>query len=192
MVIGNATELCDGTITRKRKTVDRIEVSVLDYFVMCQELFQLLNSMKIDEERTYILSKYSKLRGQTIVTQSDHNVLYCKFNQKWISKLGKENARYEIFNFKNSEGIKVFHELTSSNTLSKCFKNKNVIKESNLWLKELQNIIHRSFKKIRITKPRQNDDVLNKMKEKACILEKLQNLERCLKFVNKKTSQEII
>ena len=93
LVIGNSTDLCDGTITRKRKTVNGIEESVLDYFVMCQELFLLLCSMKIDETRSLVLSRYSKANGKCVVTPSDHNVLYCKFNLRWCNTIYREQKK---------------------------------------------------------------------------------------------------
>ena len=66
LVIGNASDLCEGTITRSRKTVNGHEKSVIDYFVMCQELFLLLKSMKIDESRMFVLTRYSKNNGKVL------------------------------------------------------------------------------------------------------------------------------
>ena len=192
LVIGNSTDLCEGTITRKRCTVNGTEESILDYFVMCQELSILLKSMKIDESRNIVLSRYSKLNGQTIVKKSDHNILYCKFNQSWTSKVHRNNERYEIFNFKDFEGIKKFHDLTSSTTLSRCFKDKDIISESKQWLKNFKNILQRSFKKIRITKPRQNSEVIAQMREKACMMQKLETLQKCLEMSGHIISKDII
>ena len=87
LVIGNATHLCEGTITRSRVTINGHEKSVLDYFVMCQQLYLLSSSMKIDEARTMVLTRYSKINGQTVVKKSDHNLLYCHFKQNWNTKL---------------------------------------------------------------------------------------------------------
>ena len=192
LVIGNSTDLCEGTITRSRVTINGHEKSVLDYFVMCQELYLLLNSMIIDEGRTMVLTRYSKVHGQTVVKKSDHNLLYCKFKQSWNNKITSEKSRYEIFNFKNCDGIKKFEILTSSDTLSKCFKGNDIIQESNQWLKHFKNILQRSFKKIRITEPRQKSEVLSQMREKASFMQKLQTLEQCLEIANKNQSQCII
>ena len=100
-MICNAKDLCEGTITRTRKTVIGSEISVLDYFIICQELFFLLCFMKIDEKQNVVLSRYSKSKGKTIVTPFDHNLLICKFNQSWSNKIFNEQKRYEVFNFKN-------------------------------------------------------------------------------------------
>ena len=185
-------EVCDGTITSRRKTVNGLEESVLDYFVMCQELFAMLSSMKIEEKRSLVLSRYSKNNGKVVVTPSDHNILYCKFNLKWCNKIFSERQRYEIFNYKNVEGIQKFQEFTSSDVLSKCLKGVNIVQESNKWLKCFLNFLHRSFNKIRITKPRQQNEVILHMREKACLMQKIEVLELCLGFVNSEISQDII
>ena len=192
LIIGNSTDLCEGSITRKRVTVNGTEESILDYFVFCQELFLLLNSMKVDENQTYVLTKYSKKKGQTVVTKSDHNLLYCEFRQPWNDKICLEKKRLEIFNYRDKTGIKQFNQLTSSNSLSKCFKSGDKLKESKAWLKEFQNILHRSFKKIRITTPRPNRDIISQMREKATLMNKLENLEFCLKYSKKDNSEIII
>ena len=87
LVICNTTDLCQGTITRQRNTVNGVEKSILDYFIVCQEMFSYLSSMIIDESRAYVLTKYAKIRGKTIVTQSDHNPIICKFNCLWSDQM---------------------------------------------------------------------------------------------------------
>ena len=57
LVICNAADLCQGVITRHRVTVSGTERSVLDYFILCQEMFTFLSSMKIDEARAHVLAK---------------------------------------------------------------------------------------------------------------------------------------
>ena len=192
LVIGNASDLCEGTITRSRKTVNGHEKSVIDFFVMCQELFLLLKSMKIDESRTLVLTRYSKKNGKSVITKSDHNLLYCKFKQGWNLKINEIKPRYEIYNFKDSNGIQKYKELTSSNTLSKCFKGENILKESKKWLKEYNNILQRSFKKIRITKPRRKSEVINLMREKAQLMKNNEILKECLTVKNVEETSPII
>ena len=51
LIVVNATNKCFGIITRFKKTARRTEESVLDYFVVCEELFQKITKMVIDEER---------------------------------------------------------------------------------------------------------------------------------------------
>ena len=193
LVIGNVTELCEGTITRSRKTVNGLERSVLDYFVMCQELFLLLKSMKIDEEKRFALTRYSKNNGKTFITKSDHNVLYCKFQQSWNNKIKNVyQERYETFNFNTTGGIEKYKELTSSDTLSKCIKGQDILKESNKWLKEFKNILHRCFKKIRITKPRQKSEVVKLMREKDQLFVLVENLDKCLEMKKSENASHVV
>ena len=39
LIICNMTDVCQGTITRQRKTINSLEESILDYFIVCQEMF---------------------------------------------------------------------------------------------------------------------------------------------------------
>ena len=82
--------------------------------------------------------------------------------------------------------------MTSSDTLSKCFKGGNVQKESKQWLKHFQNILQRSFKKIRITKPLPKSDIIIQMREKASLMNKLENLEKCLKLAQSNMTETIV
>ena len=104
----------------------------------------------------------------------------------------REKDRCEIFNFKDPEGIQRFQELTSSTTLSKCFKNKDIVSESKQWLKKFKNILQRSFKKIRITKPRQKSEIIVEMREKARIMQKLETLQQRLEMSSQTIAQNII
>ena len=151
LIICNTTNLCQGAITRQRSTINRIEKSILDYFILCKEMFTYLSSMQIDEARAFVLTKYSKAKGKVKITESDHNPLICKFDLLWSDKMDSEKQRYEIFNFKDPEGVIKFKELTSSNTLLNCVQG-NVKQSSKKWLKAFNNILHRLFKKIIIGK----------------------------------------
>ena len=117
LVICNTTQLCDGVITRQRVTVNSTERSVLDYLIVCQEMYLFLTSLKIDEARSHVLTKYSKVRGKVVVTESDHNPLIGQFNCLWSDKPVQEKERYEIFNFNDPEGVIKFNELTSSDKM---------------------------------------------------------------------------
>ena len=46
---------CFGIITRFKKTKRGTEESVIDYFVVCPELFQNIVKMMIDEQRIHVL-----------------------------------------------------------------------------------------------------------------------------------------
>ena len=87
------------------------------------------------------------------------------------------------------EGQKTLYSLTSSNTLSKLFENQNIEDPCKRWFKEFTNILHRSFKKVRINgTKKENDVVLQKLKVKQEIMEKI-NLFR-LRLVEKEVVSE--
>ena len=106
LVIMNTLKECSGTITRQRKVEDRMEKSVLDYFLVSEDLCQFLESMHIDEEQTFTLTRYDKKQG---VIKSDHNVLHGKFTINYTS--GKESrAERTVFNLKNTTAMNEFVE----------------------------------------------------------------------------------
>ena len=63
LTVVNGTELCEGVVTRHRKTVHSTEESVIDYFIVCSNFLKLIKKMKIDEEKKFCLSSYSKRNG---------------------------------------------------------------------------------------------------------------------------------
>ena len=112
LVIVNSTSKCSGVITRIRKTSISEEKSVLDYFIVCQSFFTLISRMEVDENRKYVLTKYSSRMGVPRMVESDHNLLICNLNIKWDKRIRKE--RKEVFKFKDTEGLIRFHEITSN------------------------------------------------------------------------------
>ena len=90
----NTSGLCEGVITRHRKTVKGEEKSVIDYIVVCDFLLNYLEQMIIDEPRIFVLTKYAKKSK----TESDHNVLYAKFAIKYsnffIIIINPNNTKY--------------------------------------------------------------------------------------------------
>ena len=81
-------------------------------------------------------------------------------------------SRREIFKYNDEEGLKKFREMTSQEVLTNCFEEKDISKAANKWLKELKNILQRSFKKVRIGNKNHNtNEAIDLHKEKL----KLQN-----------------
>ena len=65
----------------------------------------------------------------------------------------------------DEEGLNKFREMTSNDVLTKCFEEKDFNKAADKWLKELKNILHRSFKKVRIgNKKNISDEAVNLLK----------------------------
>ena len=62
LIVVNSTGKCAGIITRYKKTVRGEEKSVLDYFVVCWELFQKIVKMTVDEERPICFDKVLQIQ----------------------------------------------------------------------------------------------------------------------------------
>ena len=127
----------------------RNEKSVIDFFIVCVRMKYLIEKMIVDEEKNYALTRYFKKNGVNCRKDSDHNTLVLDMKIT-IEKIRKE--RTEVFNFRNSECQKVFHQITNqSEKLINCFDNNQTLSQQcNKWFKELNSIFHQSFKKIRV------------------------------------------
>ena len=90
LIIVNGTEKCKGLITRIRNTTQGTEKSVIDFFVVCQELYKKIVKMTIDEDRQFVLSRFYKFKTSTKVVESDHNMLLLEICFKWSQKLKVE------------------------------------------------------------------------------------------------------
>ena len=146
----NSDHRCKGSITRYRKTIHGEERSILDFVLVCEDLLDYFNSMMIDESRDLALTKYSTSAGNRVKKVTDHNVIYVEFNIK--AKRNQKRQRSEIFDFKNPEAQVTFQNLTEN---SEKLRNFGKIPysprtKSKLFFKSLNNLCHRSFRKIRI------------------------------------------
>ena len=171
----NALKNCEGVITRRKVTINGVEESVIDFMLVCEELITYFSEMKIDESRLYSLTRYQKTKNGIKVTESDHNTLVSHFDIKW-DVFDENKNQIKVFNFKDLEAQKVFTYLTSKNTLSNLFKNPNIKDPCKKWHSEFLNILHRSFKKVKITgSKKENNDILRIMKVKQETMEKIDN-----------------
>ena len=163
LIVVNSRELCTGTITRYRKTINGEEKSVLDYFIVCRQFFNLIIKMTIDEERKYCLTKYSTKTGSKSCKESDHNPLFLEINITWNTLFNDKDERIEVFNFKNGDCFKVFQEITENcGELMECFRgvedeNDDLNEAASKWLKVFNNIIKKCFKKVRVNRVKKNE-----------------------------------
>ena len=74
------------------------EKSIIDYFIVCKNMFKRIIKMKIDDERKFTLTKYSTTKGNKSVKESDHNPIIAEFNLT-VECVRKESR--EMFNLKN-------------------------------------------------------------------------------------------
>ena len=68
--------------------------------------------MIVDEDRKFVLTKYSSTKGARKVVESDHNPLICKLVFKWNRHI--KPIRKEIFNIKDPDGLLKFQYLSSN------------------------------------------------------------------------------
>ena len=177
LMLCNGTDKCEGLITRERKTIAGLEQSIIDFLILCPEMFSCLQNMKIDSNNR--LCRYVKKKSNIEIVQSDHNLIIGQFSQLWNNKCNQKQERRNIFNFNHKEGWKKFHQFTSSNTLSACFKGINFEEESRIWHKKLINILHRSFPVIRPIQNRENKSyVHNLLMEKSKLQEKVSSISK--------------
>ena len=144
LIVVNSTELCSGTITRFRETINSIEQSVLDHFIVCRDFFKLVRNMIVDEAGKYSLTKYTNKTGNTMVTkESDHRTLILEIDYTWTYN-GKKNERIEVYNYKNDNDFLKFKTITEDNDeLKHCFDDPNEDAEvsSLRWLKVVKKLI---------------------------------------------------
>ena len=156
LIVVNATMLCDGTITRHRETINNIEEAVLDHFIVCKEMFKQVSKMVIDEKGAYSLTKYTNKKGdKTLTKESDHRTMILELDIQWIADTKSKDERIEVFNYRNNSDFETFQILTENNEeLTNCFNNEeeNLDDSSNRWLKILNKIIKKAFRKVRIKK----------------------------------------
>ena len=168
LIVVNGTNKCNGVITRYRKTVNGVEESVIDFFIVCRRFFDLINSLFIDEKRIFPLTKFSSKNGKKSIKDSDHNTLVLKMNTSWNSAIQDKDDRIEIYNYKNKVDFERFVEETNNNSdLGSCFDDcrEDINEACNKWFSILNGIIKKCFKKIRVKRQKNNPE-LEKLFEK--------------------------
>ena len=128
LTIINSLSLCDGKITRTRKTTKVTEESILDVFVTCDRILPYITSMKIDEKREHVLTNFKTVKKQGRIIESDHNALFLDLGLKF-SRL--KNERITVYQFKNKKSQEMFKNLTNNtDEFTNCFDDlKNHMKK---------------------------------------------------------------
>ena len=175
LTVVNSLEICEGTITRERKTVNGVEKSVLDFFIVCSRIVNTVKKMKIDEAKENALSSYKESGKQ--VKESDHNVLIL---QLAIDFKTNQTKRVQVLNLRNQNNLNIFKEhLSNTNDLMNCFNGKgNVKKIGKKWFQILKTKIGTCFKKVRITKKKSQTKTQTLMKKKSELRKKMKRSTR--------------
>ena len=126
-----------------------------------------MKSVVIDEEKNYALTRITKTKKGVIIKTSDHNTIITDINLD-LNKSVKHN-KIEFLNFKNLECQKKFQQTTSTGTyLSSSFDGRDDLnKMTNKFIKRLDNICHKTFKVVRMTKKKEKamEDKYNEWNE---------------------------
>ena len=96
VIIVNSLSICNGLITRKRKTEIRQETSVLDLFLVCDRILPLVVKMNVDEKGMHQLSNFSGIQHNSKVTESDHAIVEMHLD---IEFPAIKPTRKEFFNY---------------------------------------------------------------------------------------------
>ena len=147
LVVVNGTEKCSGVITRMRKKGATVEKSVIDFFIVCQSLYQMVSKMDIDENRNTVLTKFSRNKGKTFIVESDHHPIKLELNIPWNTKIVQK--RTEIYNLRNTECQEKFLEYTNKSVImTNSLIEKDVKTGGRLWIKSLKYVIMQNFRKV--------------------------------------------
>ena len=94
LIVVNATQLCNGVITRHRETINGVEESVLDHFIVCKDFFKLVLNMTVDEAGKYSLTKYTNKTGAVrCAKESDHRTIIVEIKYQWGSSNRNKDER---------------------------------------------------------------------------------------------------
>ena len=138
--------MCEGTITRVRHTKERIEESIIDFFVVCDSILLVVSKITIGSKGEVAMTRY---KGRIVKT--DHRMLKLEVNLTFHKE--KHHDRIEVFNFRNKKCLNMFCEFTfKDDVLSKCFKSQK--EDFNIqfsrWKRKFFKSINACFRKVRI------------------------------------------
>ena len=140
LTLVNSLPLCEGLITRQRKTLLLDEKSILDVFLVCKRTLPYLTSMKVDDAKKFPMTNYNTSSKNQNFTESDHNVLEISLDiQVPIIK----PQRIEMYNFRDKRGQSFFHDITTNSNLKSCFETNKPFK---IQAKQFERGLKRTFK----------------------------------------------
>ena len=116
LTVVNSLDLCEGLITRRRYKNDKLEQSILDFFVVCNLILPYVKRMVIDEDKKYVLTNYEQVRKGGKAADTDHNTEFMDVNLKIMA--GKPERR-EIWNFKEKESQETLKKPTILQAVSR-------------------------------------------------------------------------
>ena len=123
----NSLPLTEGLVTRKRKCLEEMKASTIDFYVVCDRDLPHVQNMKIDYGKHHMLTNLKIFDKEGKTVNSDHFPL--TMNVKLETAPHKRN-KVEILNFKDLNSQIVFKENTSNTkTFSNCLKDVHKLSE---------------------------------------------------------------
>ena len=183
LILLNSQPICKGLITRRRKRLNKEEISVLDVTIMTQELLIYLIEMKIDEENKFPLTNYKAATKNLKAKDTDHHSTIISMN---IEAPKNKSKRKTFLKFKDEEALKNFKiETSKTEEFTDIIEGEGKLEEKvNKWLKLLISTCHKIFKCIRVKKSRNKKPRQHKMIQRRNKLRK--QVERLKKKEMKK------
>ena len=90
VVLNGLDNKCQGAITRRRVTKDKVEESIIDFVITSSDLVGEVESILIDEARNYVLVKVTKSKKGMKSVESDHNAIISKLKLGWSKDRKKD------------------------------------------------------------------------------------------------------
>ena len=161
----------EGLITRRRITVNKIEESIIDYFVVCERIMPFVQKLLIDEQKKYVLTSFVKRKGVISVKDSDHHTMILDLSLKFRDKC----QRIETYNVRERKSQMAFQINTSKDSrLSDCFTdNKGLETEGQMFNKIFFQKFNQSFKKVRRVNKVKDDKVSKLISSRNSLLQTL-------------------
>ena len=128
----NVSEKCSGVITRQRVTVERMEMSVIDYIIGCDEIVTFLDEMMIDDERNYVLTKYATSNGFRKKVESDHNSLFARFILKYNTEREMKSGEKYLTSRKKNHRKSFMKPQTLQESLNLYWIQKEILKKMSI------------------------------------------------------------
>ena len=149
LICVNSLPLTKGLITRRRKYLNEVRESTIDFYVVCQRVLPFIESMEIFNHTDHNLTNYYKSETKYEAVTSDHAPLFMEIK---LEALPIKKKRVQINNFQDIESQLKFKEATSETTLfTDCFEGQqDVLKQCDNWMSIVTTHVNSSFKKIRI------------------------------------------
>ena len=97
LTVVNSLALCEGLITRSRVKNGTKELSVLDFFIVCDRVLPFVQRMVIDEKREFILTNYQNVRRGGHAIDSDHFTQILDLDLDFVSEKPKRVEAQSIF-----------------------------------------------------------------------------------------------